>query len=146
MMMPGRYRLRSAYRVSSYIGERKAIMKNAEVRARVIKADPASQVFIINPDIDGNDYESWPVKEVTWVVSPSPADTVIEANPDAMASTITAAEFLPAVERFEEDGDVQVFVKGWESQEFAYFDIKQIRIIPEHGRVLIVLGAWRCGG
>lgn len=115
-------------------------MKNRELQD-TIRATGTEHgiVWIVNPGTDGEEANSWCVGKVTFLNGTEPEDTIIEASPNG--PTIRVPELLTALAQFAPEGDVQVYVEGWEAQHFAYFDIKEVR-----GDLDIVLGAWRCGG
>ena len=96
-------------------------------------------VWIVNPGTDGEEAGSWAVGKVTFLMGVTPEDTIIEASPTG--PTIRIPELLTALAEFAPDGDVQVYVPGWEGQQFAYFDVKDVS-----GDLDINLGDWRCGG
>jgi hypothetical protein len=129
-------------------------MLNSQLRAALKKSAsvPATRVFIVNPGIDGNEADRYAIGTVTYLSGSNPVDTIIESQEgeeeeptmrlDVLLATL-AEDFLSP------DGDVQVFVKDWESQSFAYFDIARIDNKPAGngvGSVDLILGSWRCGG
>jgi hypothetical protein len=122
-------------------------MLNHELRAEFADCLPGSKVAIINPDTDGNDYQRWGISKITFLPNTSPdrnrpEDTIIEAGPDN--DFMRVEEFITILGEQDSDGTVQVFVAGWEGQQFAYFDIARVRRGPYLH--CLILGDWRCGG
>jgi len=116
-------------------------MKNFELLAAL---DGVWQpVFVVNPAIDGSDHAIYEITKVTGFATGEP-DTVIEVSGDVSVPTLTATSVLVDASRYEREGDVQVFVKGWEGQEFAYFSVREFR--KDSGHVSLILGDWLCGG
>jgi len=116
-------------------------MKNGELRHILVKGMLTQKVLIVNPGIDGEDYTRYSLGRVTFLMNSRPVDTIIEASYEQ--ETMTANEVLDALLLNDTEGDVQIYVPEWEGQQFAYFDIAEVR---KPGLVHLVLGAWRCGG
>jgi|SRR5215831_20677818 len=116
-------------------------MKNGELRQKLASGSLARNVLIVNPGTNGEDYMRYSIGRVTFLLNSRPVETIIEASYEP--ETITVNELLGSLLLNDTDGDVQVFVKEWEGQQYAYFDIGEVR---EPGLVHLVLGAWRCGG
>lgn len=117
-------------------------MKLSEFLAALPAPDIDVGLLVVNPDRHGKDYESWPVKQATFLVNSSPEDTIIEAGSPAM----NYADFYTTLLQQDKEGDVQVYVEGWEGQRFAYFDVNDVQFQKSTLIVKITLGAWRCGG
>ena len=120
-------------------------MKNSELAEAFKATQPGTKVFVVNPGIEGSDYEQFAIGAVTYLTNSDPVDTIIEASRER--GTIEVEEFLRGVLLNDPDGDAQVFVREWEGQGFAYFDIKEVRKDPLYPAYRsLVLGDWRCGG
>jgi hypothetical protein len=117
-------------------------MKNHELTAEFRDCLPQSKVFIVNPGVDGTDHERLAIGKVTYLIGSDPTDSIIEAS--RVDDTITVEDLVLGLAEIHPDGDAQVFVREWEGQGYAYFDIAMVRRGPYHHS--IILGAWRCGG
>jgi hypothetical protein len=118
-------------------------MLNSQLRTAISDVEPEASIIIINPGTDETDHERFGIGKVTYLTGVSPADTIIEASREP--GSMPAGDFRAALEEQDANGDVQVYVEGWEGQGFAYFDIARVRRIHV-GAADIILGAWRCGG
>jgi hypothetical protein len=117
-------------------------MLNKELVAEFADCLPGSKICVVNPGIDGSDYERYTIIKITFLVSKAPEDTIIEAG--SGGSFMRVEEFVTILKEQDADGTVQVYIEGWEGQQFAYFDIARVRQGPYlHS---IILGDWRCGG
>jgi len=118
-------------------------MKNRELAEAFSASLPGSKVFVINPGVDETDHERFAIGAVAFLSGSDPIETIIEATRD-FGNTIRTDDLLRGIAMNGPEGDAQVYVKDWEGQGFAYFDIKEVRTGPyAHS---IILGAWRCGG
>jgi hypothetical protein len=117
-------------------------MKNRELATEFADCLPNSKVFIVNPGIDETDHERYGIGAVTYLTCSDPIDSIIEASRED--DSVTVEELLRGIAMNGPDGDAQIYVKNWEGQGYAYFDIKEVRRGPYHHS--IILGAWRCGG
>jgi len=117
-------------------------MKNRELAEAFSASLPGSKVFVINPGVDETDHERFAIGAVTFLVGSDPAETIIETT--RTEDTIRTDDLLRGIAMNGPEADAQVYVKDWEGQGFAYFDIKEVRTGPYHHS--IILGAWRCGG
>ena len=130
-------------------------MLNHELCAEFKDCLPGSKIAIVNPGIDGEDHQRYGISKITHLANTTPVrkgqkrppeDTIIEANDNGdfmTGSFMRTEEFVTILREQDADGDVQVFVPGWEGQQFAYFDIERVRRGPYLHSV--ILGRWRCG-
>jgi hypothetical protein len=117
-------------------------MLNHELCAEFKDCLGGSKVAIVNPGIDGSDHERYGISKITFLVGKAPEDTIIEASREN--NYMRVEEFVTILAEQDSDGTVQVYIEGWEGQQFAYFDIARVRRGPYLHSV--ILGDWRCGG
>jgi hypothetical protein len=99
-------------------------------------------VTVVNPAVDGSDHAKYNVGTVTFLSGTMPADTIIETTREL--ATLTVAQFIDGLTSEHPDGTAQVFVRDWEGQLYAYFDIDRVR--RSGTEYQLILGDWRCGG
>jgi hypothetical protein len=111
-------------------------MKNRELSAEFKDCLPNSKVLIINPGIDGTDFERLGIGRVTYLNGSDPLDSIIEASRGA-DSSIRGDELVRGISMNGPDGRAQVFVPGWEGQPYAYFEINEVRRGPYHHSIIL---------